>query len=203
MIGGSTISPRTSCPSVPERLADQCLCEAEIPSFLQANTIGILASTIAGEIGATNALKALVCGRWFKSMMGVCLTLSLRSKVPRPQKPAATQKTASRSVTLYMFAHTRAKSDSCSLTVCAWVEGYPPPARHSVRRRGAGLAAALAQTWDLDGQPVAFLEVVPARGSASTLLEISKAVRSLYLSHYRVPQTDGSLVAQVVAVWCP
>jgi len=43
-------------------MIDQCLCQAEIPFFLETHIIGILASTIAGELGATDALQALIDG---------------------------------------------------------------------------------------------------------------------------------------------
>ena len=38
-----------------------------------------------------------------------------------------------------------------SVTVTAWLHGYAPRARYLVRRGGAGLAAALAQTSVPDG----------------------------------------------------
>ena len=66
------------------------------------------------------------------------------------------------------------------------------------------MGAVLARTWGLDGLPVAFLEVVPAHGSASTLLVILKAVS------LSPPRWSGNkltdlfvLVAKVVAACFP
>jgi hypothetical protein len=57
------------CSCFPERSTEQCLCQGDIPYFLESNVVGIQAASIAGEIATTDALNALVCGRWFKLMM--------------------------------------------------------------------------------------------------------------------------------------
>ena len=125
-------------------------------------------------------------------MHGIRPTLSLRSLIPRPRRTASTQTTAPLSVPLETFADSPAQMDSrlpqqttrlrvhatrlrSSVTVSAWLRGYAPRVLR-LARRGIGLAATLAQRWDLRGQPAAFLVVVLVRGSASTLLMILKAV---------------------------
>jgi hypothetical protein len=123
---------------------------------------------------------------------GIRLTLSLRSLIPRPRRTASTQTTVSLSVPLETFADSSAQMDSrlprltgrlrvhatrlrSSVTVSAWLRDYAPRVLQ-LARRGIGLAATLAQRWDLRGQPAAFLVVVLVRGSASTLLMILKVV---------------------------
>jgi hypothetical protein len=130
-------------------------------------------------------------------MHGICLTLSLRLLIPRPRRTASTQTTASPSVPLGMFADSSAQMDSrlprligrlrvhatrlrSSVTVSAWLQGYAPRVLQ-LAGRGLGLAATLAQRWDLRGQPAASLVVVLVRGSASTLLTILKAVSACRL----------------------
>jgi hypothetical protein len=113
----------------------------------------------------------------------------------RARHTASTQTTASLAALATTFAHSGAQTDSriprratqlranvvrlrSSATVSAWLQGYAPRAKLLVRRE-AGPAAVLARILDLDGQPAAFLEVVLAHGSVSTLLVTLKAVRAL------------------------
>jgi hypothetical protein len=100
----------------------------------------------------------------------------------RARHTASTQTTASLAAPVTTFAHSGVQTDSriprrptqlrahavrlrSSVTANAWLQGYAPRAK-LLARRGAGPAADLARIWDLDGQPAAFLEVVPAHGSA-------------------------------------
>jgi hypothetical protein len=136
-----------------------------------------------------------------KVLSGIYLTSSLRLTRMRPYRTAPTHNTAPPLVSMETPADSRAQTDSRLLRpatrlhahamrlrstamVSAWLQEHAPQARHFLRRRGgeAGLAAALAQTWDLDGWPAASSEVGPAHGSASTLLMILKAVSSSFLA---------------------
>ena len=100
----------------------------------------------------------------------------------RARHIASTQTTAFLAAPVTTFAHSGAQMDSriprrptqlrasavrlpSSATVSAWLQGYAPRAKW-LARRGAWPVADLARIWDLDGQPAAFLEVVPAHGSA-------------------------------------
>ena len=131
----------------------------------------------------------------------ICLTLSLSLTKSRPQKIVPTRNTAPLAVQVSLMrtlAISHAQMDSrlhrlstrlrahavrlrSSVMVSAWLQVPAPQASHLERRRGAGLAAALAQTSVPDGRPAASLALVPAHGSASTQLVILKAV-SLCLS---------------------
>jgi len=72
-----------------------------------------------------------------------------------------------------------------SVTVSARPTAHAPrPAQVSIRGSD-GSAVALAQKRDQDGRPAACMAVVPVRGSVSTLLVISKAVRACLTSHTR------------------